>query len=296
MKKKLTLYGLVALLALLSPISGIAQSPDYEPVSQAYTADDVDAAILIVYVGTGASGTVAVTTGDVLLKHGVLASEVADTTITRCGATDGTLDVDDAECNTLGELVDSINASANWRAVRQDSVQSDLVSGAALLTRSATAAKTRLGVPLFWDTSVSFDTTRLLVPPGYRNDISRYLTGIGVDTKVRSNPFGGRQTSLQFYSGTSTFATGTSTIQFIEDPAAFSVTLGAEADDDVVVFSTAGGATTVAKDVTSFQTLPFYFVEGRRALVRINNSAAASVVTQVATGKISKSKTGSLGS
>jgi len=287
--KKLLAYAALAALALSitgnrgveAQVVSLSAYP-VVPVNAAVFADDTDAAFLIRYVGTGASGTVEISADDVLLKHGALGSEVADTTITRCGATDGTLDTGDADCNTLGELVDSINASANWRAVRQDGVQSDTV--AFLLTLSATAANTRAGVAIAWDTSEKFASTRALLPVGFRNDISRYLLGQGTATTIRRNPFQGRQFKLYYANATSTYASGTSAIEFIEDPVSFTTTLAGETDSDAVVFKVAGGATTANKVISDFATQPFIFTQERRALVRINNSAAASAVQIVAAG------------
>lgn len=272
---------LLALLLLVSPAlvpNSFAQTR--LPLNGVITTDDTDVAILLRYVGTQASGTVQVASGDILLKHGALASEVADTTITGCGGTAGTLDVDNAACDTLGETLDRINNSANWRAVRIDSVRSDALAGARLNTLAATQANTVAGVGLVWDTSVAFMVTRALLPSGFRT-IDAYLGGPAGIT-LTPNPWAGRQTSIQYFNGTSTYASGTSTIQFIEDPIAFAV--AGESAPSTVVFSVAGGATTVNKVIADFEFLPFYCTPSVRCLVRINNSAAASAVTIVAAG------------
>src|SRR5262245_32723073 len=144
-KKKKKVRYLLALALLLSPVNpvladvysqAILNIINGEPVSQALTTDDTDVAFLIRHVGTAVSGTVQVSSGDVLLKVGAQGSEAADTTITGCGGTAGTLDVDNTACDTLGELVDRINASANWKAVILDGLRTDVTAAATLVTLS----------------------------------------------------------------------------------------------------------------------------------------------------------------
>lgn len=284
MKLKILSRFLPPLLAGLV-LAGVLSPPDAHaqtrlPVNGTITADDVDIAILIRYVGAQASGTVAVTAGDLLLKHGVLSSEIADTTITGCGGTAGTLDVDNAACDTMGETLDRINASANWRAVRLDAVRSDVLAGARLNALAATQANTVAGLGLVWDTNVAFMVTRALLPLGFRT-IEPYLGGPG-GTTITPNPWAGRQTYIQYFNGTSTYGSGTSTIQFIEDPISYAP--AGEVAPSSVVFSVAGGGTATNKIITDFAYVPFTCNPSVRCLVRINNSAAASVVTIVAGG------------
>jgi len=267
------LAGLI-LAGVLSPPDAAAQSK--LPVNAVVTADDQDVAIMVRYIGTAASATIAVTAGDLLFA----VSAAPDTTITGCGGTAGTLDVDNAACDTLGETLDRCNASANWRCVRLDSVRSDSLAAARLNTLGATQAGGVAGVNLVWDTNVAFMATRALLPAGFRT-IEPYLGGPN-GTTITPNPWAGRQTFIQYFNGTSTFATGTSTIQFIEDPIAYATS--AEVATAAVVFSVAGGATTVNKVLTDFVYVPFAWSPSVRCLVRINNSAAASVVTIVAAG------------
>lgn len=278
MTMKLKTMLLAALLFAVPFLAPPVAAQNRVPVNVANATDDVDVALLIRYIGSEVSGTVEVATGDILLKDGALGAETADTAVTECGAVDGTLAV--ATCTTIGTLIDGCNASANWRCVRLDSVRSDSVTAAALLTRSATAAKIAAGVTLFWDTSVKFHSTRALLPLGFRT-IDRYLSGPG-DATITANPFLGRQTFLQYVNATSTYATGTSSIQFIEDTVNFAVIeTGASS---AVVFTVPGGATTANKVLTDFIYVPFQFNIGVRPLVRISNSAAASVVQLVAAG------------
>lgn len=251
------------------------------PAAGSVTADDTDAAFIIKYVGTAANGTVAVTSGDVVLAHGAVSAEAADTTITGCGATAGTLDVDNAACNTLGELVDKINTSANWRAVILDGVRTDVTSGATLVTLSAASAGASDGVLVKWDTSVAFKVTFAANAP---RKMGQYLSsGAGrVAAPLIPNVFQGKQCIIYHVNGTSTYGSGTSAIQVI------SVTptnksggaVGVEANP-TVVFQKAGGASTVnsvAIDSVSTSGVGVLTFPDSKCIVRINNSAAASAV------------------
>jgi hypothetical protein len=250
------------------------------PAAGSLTADDTDVALLIKYVGTQASGTVAVVAGDLLLKHGAVSAEIADTTITGCGATAGTLDVDNAACNSLGELVDKINTSANWRAVILDGLRSDVTSGATLLALAATSASLSEGLVINWDTSVAFKASFAANAP---RKISSYLsTGGGrIAATLMPNVFQGKQCVIYHVNATSTYGSGTSAVQVV------SVTpvnkSGGAVGTEVVqtVFSLAGGATTVNKvviDSVSASGVGVLTNRDSKCLVRIVNSAAASAV------------------
>jgi hypothetical protein len=250
------------------------------PAAGSVTTDDTDAAFIIKYVGTAANGTVAVTSGDVLLAHGAVSAEAADATVTGCGATAGTLDVDNAACNTLGELVDKINTSANWRAVILDGLRTDVTSGATLVTLSAASAGSADGVLIKWDTSVAFKVSFAANAP---RSMRQYMsTGAGkVAAPLMPNVFQGKQCILYHVNATSTFGSGTSTIQV------FSVVptnkTGGLVGTEVVqtVFSLAGGATTVNKvaiDSVSASGVGVLTAQNAKCLVRVANSAAASAV------------------
>jgi hypothetical protein len=253
-----------------------------EPVSGVITADDTDVAILIRYVGsTGTaatqSGDVEVAAGDILLKTGAIGAEIADVTITRCGATDGTLDADDAECNTLGEMVDSINVSANWVAVILDGLRSDVISGAQLLTRARIDANLVAGIPLFWDTSVAFTSTIALVPSEARTMGFYYNRSPPNNALTSSDPWSQTRTGYCLGNATSTYASGTSTLQVISTKVTNSGT-GNGAEVNTTLYSEAGGATTVSKTF-DYRDICLWGKKGEKLIVRLDNSAAMSVVT-----------------
>lgn len=250
------------------------------PAAGSVTADDTDAAFIIKYVGTAANGTVAVTSGDVVLAHGAVSAEAADATITGCGATAGTLDVDNAACNTLGELVDKINTSANWRAVILDGLRSDVTSGATLVTLSAASAGASDGVLVKWDTSVNFEASFCANCP---RKMGAYLsTGGGrIGATLIPNVFQGKQCIIYHVNATSTYGSGTSTIKVIS--ATPNNKSGGAVGTEVVqtVFSRAGGATTanaVVIDSIAASGVGVMTNRDSKCLVRIDNSAAASAV------------------
>lgn len=256
-----------------------------DPAPAAFpSAEDGGIAFIIKHVGTGASGTAQISSGDLLLKDGAEGAEAATTDITGCGGTAGTLDVDNAGCDTLGELIDRINASAKWRAVIIDGLRSDVTAAATLLTKSATAATAEAGLAINWDTSVAFHETRCL---GCTRSIAPYLsTGSGsVAARLVPNPFAGRRVILFYWDATSTYGSGTSQLQVISVKVNNSTGGGTESTNlpnttgtGGLVYTIAGGATTVNK-VAFNQPYGLRCEKDAKCLVRISNSAAASVTT-----------------
>lgn len=257
----LSLFALLGLLAVPLP----AQQPwvQGQTVSR-LVADDEDVAILLRYHGTEASATVEVNaSGDILVKHGAESSEAADTTvICPSGGTGGTIDVSNAACDTVGEAVDAINASANWVAVPLDSLRSDTIgTSAVLLDKGPVNAQTSTGVGLEWDTSAKFVMTQALTE---RRTMNFYAN---LDGNRYSRPFEDTRAIVHKLSQVSTFASGTSTIQII------SVAMENDIETTTTIWEEAGGATTVRK---TLDEAPYGFIgrRGEKLLVRVTNSAA----------------------
>ena len=121
-----------------------------------YVVEDAYPALIVKYIGSEASGTVEVSSaGDITFKHGDLSSEAVDATIDSGGDDDGVIDVSDSNADTFGEVVDLINASANWRAYLVGALRADSANAStgSLLLKSATQAKVAGGVELYLDTS-----------------------------------------------------------------------------------------------------------------------------------------------
>src|SRR5574341_738020 len=254
------LLGLMALLGIGAGISTIhAQlvQPEAfwaEVVQGAMIADDTDVAFIIKYVGAQSSGTVQTSSGDILLKHGAQGAEAADATVTGCGATAGTLDVDNAACDTLGELVDKINAGGNWRAVIVDGLRTDTTAAATLVTMA----------------TIAITPYRTMGP---------YLVG----TRLVQNPYQTSRGLIVKLNATTTYASGTSAVNFysvkVNNNTANSAATSQPGSEIVTqVFGEPGGATTVNKifDLTSYG---IWGKKGEKLVARVENSAAMSAVT-----------------
>lgn len=296
-------FGLAILLGLtiLSLVAGPTLTPDVSaqvdtspyghtssirPVANALGADNTDVAILVQYIGDSGDGEVAVAAGgDLTFISGVDASEAADTSF-ECpisGALGGVIDVSDTACDTLGEVVDTINGkctgctTTNWRAVILDGKRSDS-SNDTLNALSSTTVRTTDGVGLKWDTDVAFLSTIALVPqearkmPFYTDTRSNILM---------ENPWVGTMTAFVIGNATSTYGSGTSVYSLESCIPVLSITIPSETC--TTMYSTAAGATTANK---IFDYTPFGILGQRNAklIARLTNSAAAASTVHYAYG------------
>jgi len=220
--------------------------------------DDGDIGLVVRYKGSEASATVevAATSGDITFKHGDLGSEAVDSTIDSGGDDDGVIDVSDPNANTMGEVVDLINASANWEAYLVDCLRTD-ASGTLLLTMSATQAHKGLapqGVRLYKDTSQNdnYDISLAIMNRQYPNGFDRTENKINRLTGVVSN---------------NTYASGTSYIKVYE--------INPITKTETLVFQRPSGATTVTQALQSID-IDLTADEGNYLLVRLVSSAAAA--------------------
>ena len=293
------IFGLTLAIALLGqPVlaqdylsSIVRKLADGSPITRGAT-DDTPVTFLIRYTGTNANGgTVTVAAnGDITLSQGSVGASAVDTTvecdgsITTSGSRSGIIDVSDAACDTLGEVVDIINSqTTNWRIVILDGLRS-YSSNDTLLARSETAANAVGGLGLLSDTDVALHTTLLVAPPTIAlqgqpvnygpRDIRFYLGGVDNRqyTTLTPNPFRGVRYKLWQANATSTYGSGTSnwslTCSLLTQSAA--TTGGTESVDSYTV---PGGATTVNK-VFDFSAYGYDCPPGWRMLSRLVNSAA----------------------
>lgn len=220
--------------------------------------DNGDVGLVVRYKGAQASGLVAVNSSGVLsFTHGAVGAEVADTTI-GLPTLNGTITVSDTSADTFGEVIDNINASANWEGFLVDVLRADSsnASTGSLATLSATQAnKTAVpsGVRLFKTTSkvlnLSIALTNKIFPDGYNR----------VDDR-----------KVNFVSGiisTNTFGSGTSKIQIYE--------INPVTKSETKVFEIAGGATTVQQLLDNRQ-VQASGDQGNYLLVRLIGSAACT--------------------
>jgi hypothetical protein len=293
---------LLALLLALSPANPLVADVyskalemilEAEPVSQALAADDTDVAILVRYIGTAQSGTAAVAAGgDLTFLSGAQGSEAAETAF-ECpvsGALGGIIDVSDAACDTIGEVVDTINGSCStcvkgvWAAVILDGLRSDS-SNDTLATLSATRATTVDGLGLKWDTDVFLSVTAALVPPEYRT-LKPYLAGNIGAYRLVANPFLNTKTITLKANATSTYASGSSTLNVISTLVKNDY---AGSETNTTLYAEAGGATTANK-VFDFDEYGIQGHKHRKVLVRLTNSAAMASVTLRAYGLLATFK------
>ena len=226
-------------------------------------------ALIVQYIGSEASGTVTVAAGgDMTFKHGALSSEAVDGGIGASGVLD--LSTPAAGLDTMGELVDTINASANWRAIlvgarRADSTDNTLaaLSEAQAKVSTLSGRYRSAGLYVYMDEQVAFKC-------GFSITNKRYT---GVYTASAQKALGdvkdaGYQNELAALSLKSTYGSGTSayTVYLIND----------ETNEEITLFSAAGGATTVAGSLNLVSTYGSAYKApiGYRIFVQLVNSAA----------------------
>lgn len=226
-------------------------------------------AIILQYIGPEDSGTVAVAAGgDMTFKHGDVGSEAVDSGIGSSGVLD--LSTPAAGLDTMGELVDTINASANWRAILVGARRSDSTDNTlAALSESQAKVSTlsgryrSAGLYIYMDEQVSLKC-------GFSITNKRYT---GIYTASSQKALGdaqdaGYQNELAALSLKSTYGSGTS---------AYSVYLINDAtNEEILLFSAAGGATTVAASLNLVSTYGSAYKApiGYRIFVQLVNSAA----------------------
>lgn len=277
--------------------------------SQALSADDLDTAFLIKYVGTQQRGTIDVAAnGDITLKHGASGSEVVDTTIecdasiAATGSRNGIIDVSDPACDTVGEVMNIINSqSTNWVMVPLDALLSDDLNAGgsgSLVTVSAQSCSVTDGYAAKWDTDTKFISTIALLPPEARK-IGFYLTGtLGTNINLKVNPYAGLKTMVGTANATSTYGSGTSSYAINQELVKYIRTspnggVGGSSTSVITKLygDIAGGATTVNKTFIAL-TDNFRIVgdDGTKVVLRLTNSAAMASTVHYAYGTVYSTK------
>lgn len=281
MKRTITLLAVLLALGATTPTYIDAQSaptPTFAAVS-----DDTAIGMLVRYVGSASSATVAVSAGgDITFQVSAAAYTGFECPVS--GALGGIIDVSDAACDTLGEVVDIINASgSDFRAVLIDGLRSDS-SNDTLLTFSATQVTRRDGYPLYLDTDVALFDSRALVPN--RTDISGYLGG-PPNHYLLQNPYSWGPTArpyLRWYEAKSTYGSGTS-LAYVYSVKAVNKAAGSETVT-TLWGPEAGGATTATKQFSYWQTNNLPGRPYEKLMVRLVNSAAMASTGGFASGEI----------
>lgn len=272
---------LATLLLLLCPLIGTSQMHPISfvgsgtPAVGGTGADDTQVAMLIKFIGwtgtTRDSGLVEIAAdGNVILTSGAQGAEAADTTL-ECpvsGALGGIIDVSDAACNTFAEVVDVINASADWVAVLVNARRADTSVDIGLDIGPLDATKPE-GFQMQVDTSVAIQTSVSLFPGDMETNMARWLTP---QNTLMRNPFAGTWTALYNAHGYSTWNTTSNTqiVSIISDNLRATETVK-------VLYATPGGATGTDKDYS-----PGVMFRGDvNAKVQIRNVCTATMTVQV---------------
>jgi hypothetical protein len=258
----------LALLTLLA-VPAFAQQ---QPVSQFSSADDGSVAILVRYDGTENTATMAVVQGgDMTFLAGGAAYTGFECPVS--GALGGIIDTSNAACNTIDEVVDTINGnctgcSSVFRAVAVDALGTD--SSEVFLAAGATEVTRTDGLPVYFDTSAAFATGegRALIPTACRTDIGCFLTPSG---NIIENPFAGQQTVVTWVEGYSTYGAGTSVLNIYSVRASNKTNT---VETVTTLWNEVMGATTANKQFTQFQYVPIYGGYNEKIIVRIVNSNA----------------------
>lgn len=179
MARKLMTFLLAALALVAVPAFGPAHAQvnpfrtvivpataGVQSVSTQITAVDTAPALLIRYVGTSSSATVAVTSDDfIFTTDGTTADSTINVQATSpCGAAVGTLDTGDSDCDTVGEVINKINASANWVAIPIGVLATDNAAAYFKDLAETSVAPTGAGVAVYNDSATTLQTTNAFVP------------------------------------------------------------------------------------------------------------------------------------
>lgn len=277
-------FCLLGFVPLFTPFTAVekadAQTPYYDLFRYASAvsrsnADDQNVAFVIYYVGSSASGKVAIAAnGDLTFTEGDEGSEAAvdDFECPVSGALGGVIDVSDSACNTLGEVMDIVNVSGSgFRIVPVDGLRTDS-SNDTYVTISATQVNSEKGLSVNYDTDVALFTSIALTSSP--DDISNMIEP--VSGKLVANPYLGQRAVLFKANGTSTYGSGTSTWQVLSVAPNYKV--GTSTETVTTLYTQPAGATTVNNSLA----LPDLGLIGRRdekLILRIANSAAAASTT-----------------
>ena len=216
-----------------------------------FYADDACPAMIIKYIGTAASGLVEVTAGgEIGFKVGALSSEAADVSVV---ASTGIIDTNGASSNTMGEVVDIINASPNWSAKLLGALRTDSADDT-LLVRAEAACSSTTGSLIYWDTSACLHQSVVASEILRKGPVSEVAANINMsDANVVH--------SVKAIVAKNTFGSGTSIISVY--------------DGETKIWEFAGGDTTVEQK-SEYYPDKISATPGNKLLVRLVGSVACT--------------------
>jgi hypothetical protein len=279
MKKFLLALFLVAFVA--APVSGqsgylqaLARYMQAETVSYYQSAEDTDTALFIRYVGTDTgTNTVAVAAGGDLafVDAGTAGADVS--VICPSGGTGGTIDVSNAACDTLGELVDVINdeTDGNWVATIHAGLRSDSSNDTLLLLSAADAAVVT-GLVINWDSDVVNEVNFVL------SDVSDLRDYVGNDRTgdLLSNPFAGLRANLQTFDFSINFGSaGTYTVYSV------AVDNVAQSETATILIGPLTAADNTLTTVAPMSPFGVFSRKNEKLLVKFSDSGTVAGVTTV---------------
>lgn len=312
MKTKQTFLG-AALVALgvatlaLNPFAAQAQVPtSFGPVnvssvrpigvSDIKTAVSTDVGIYVRYVGTGTGvATVAVdaATGDLAL----VANGAADATVTTncAGGVADSIDVSDTDCDTIGEVVDHINSSADWIAVPHAALRADS-SNNTLITLAATDAKGVNGLGLLVDSAVALKMGVVLAPNSYDQDgnfigINAYANlsasprAAGAGQRLIRNPFSGATTQVHYVHENITTTDNAANLVKVFCVVPKFVDNGNSTEVAREIYREAGALTTVTGKIDEFLNSGGLQCDDGKIVVVVNGTTTLTAPVIFATGR-----------
>lgn len=289
-----------ALLALPSVVSaqsganirGIQVAPfEGKRVAQTVSAADTEPVLFIKYFPPVGSATGASTTTVAVEANSDLTFVVNGAAYTgfECpvsGALGGVIDVSDAACNTLGEVVDIINSTAKtfstgyFRAAIANGLRTDTSDSNFLADAADNEVTTPSGEVVLWDSSNADDINLALLD---RNLGGREYFPEGSRGVVK-NPFADSVNVLQY---ASIQVTNAGTIGDYEVHCVVENYLdgGKSSEVDNIIYKEAGAATTVVGKVDEFLNAGGLDCPGGKLLLRaLASGADTSVFNGVLTG------------
>lgn len=263
------LAGLAAFVAVLPTIPTPSVSAQYagtngvflspypaKVVGDVRTAADTDPALYIKYFGPGGASTTTVAVeADGNLTFVVNGAAYTGFECPVSGALGGVIDVSDSACDTVGEVVDVINATAPtfstgyFRAVIAAGLRSDSSDTRFLADAADTEVTRPQGDIIYYDSSVDDDTNLILEPvaKGFGGRVD------GNRLPASGNPFKGSENVLlySYLKITNAGTIGNTEVHCTVENYRDGASPGSEVD--TILYLEAGGATTVAGVVDEFK-------------------------------------------
>lgn len=252
-------------------------------VSDVVTAIDTDVALYVGMVGGGwtSSATLAVEAdGNLTFVYNGAAYTGFECPVS--GALGGVIDVSDAACNTLGEVVDIINADTTgvFRAAIASGLRADSSNDSFLALSATDAVENVGGVAINWDSSTLFHANASLLPQGQAGGLRNWVP----KKKILANPFADYDTILLYASEniTSSGTVGNFTAYCVVE----NYVDGQSTSSETVrtMYYETGGATTATGKIDEFLNAGGLVCNGGKVVVRQATGTDLTVATVIATG------------